>query len=597
MTDIIRLLPDSVANQIAAGEVIQRPASVVKELVENAIDAGAGSVQVYLKNSGKTQIQVIDNGCGMSETDARLSFERHATSKIRDSHDLFSLHTLGFRGEALASIAAVAEIQLRTKRANDEVGTQIDIAGTRISAQTPVQCPVGSAFTVKNLFFNVPARRKFLKSDTAELTQALNEFKRIALVYTQTALSVSNNRTDIYTLPASNLKQRIVHLFGKTMNQALLPIATETTLVKISGFVALPEYAKKSAGEQFFFANGRYIRHPYLHKAVMQAYEGVLPPEFKPVYFIYFEVPPETIDINRHPTKTEVKFEDEQVIFQFLLSSVKQSLGKFNVSPAIDFDGDSMLQVPVLRPGMKVSIPSVDINPAYNPFRHQSARNNIQPQQWEALYAGFENEKQQPQLFTTPEEMPADSAGSAFLQLKGKYILTPIKSGLMLIDQKRAHERILFDRFRSNSHHEKNMSQQSLFPETVELSPDETALWTELKEDFAALGFDIRQADGNVVCLHGHPGEIGGKHPGVIFRKLLDEYRHSECNLADNRRDRLSMALAREAAISYNEPLTEEEMNHLVEQLFVCSTPNYSPTGKPVAHILTMDDIGHFFNG
>ncbi len=602
MPDIIRLLPDSVANQIAAGEVIQRPASVLKELVENAIDAGATSVNIYLKDAGKTQIQVIDNGCGMSETDARLAFERHATSKIRESKDLFSIDTLGFRGEALASIAAIAEVQLRTKRAIDELGTQVDLAATRVVGQTPVQCPDGSNFTVKNLFFNVPARRKFLKSDSTELMHALNEFKRIALAEENVAFTLKNNKTDIYDLPVSNLKQRIVRLFGNPINQNLLSLETTTSLVKISGFITKPDYAKKSFGEQFFFANGRFIKHPYLHKAVVQAYAGILPPEYIPGYFIRLEVPPDSIDINIHPTKTEVKFEDERAIYQFLVSSIKQVLGKFNIVPSLDFETDTSIQIPVLRPDTKINIPQISINPDYNPFHTSSGYRSEIPsresvQGWESLYEGFENEGRQTKIFeeTGREDQPREGGSESHFQFKGKYILTPVKSGLMLIDQKRAHERILFEQYQSQIGDNKNASQQSLFPEQVELSPDEAALWEELKDDFAALGFDIRQQNESTVCIYGNPGEIGNKNPATIFRKLLDEYRHNETNMFENRHERLAALLARESAVPYNKTLTVEEINHLVEKLFTCATPNYSPTGKPVMHILSMEEIDGFF--
>ncbi len=602
MTDIIHLLSDSVANQIAAGEVIQRPASVVKELVENAIDAGATSVDIYLKDAGKTQIQVIDNGCGMSETDARLAFERHATSKIRESKDLFSLHTLGFRGEALASIAAIAEVQLRSKRLGDELGTQVEIAATRIVEQTPVQCPDGSTFTVKNLFFNVPARRKFLKSDSTELNHVLNEFKRIALVYENTAISLKHNKTDIYNLPASALRQRIVHLFGKPIQPHLLPIETETTLVKISGFVIKPDFAKKSAGEQFFFANGRYIRHPYLHKAVMQAYEGILPPDYIPGYFIYLTVPPDSIDINIHPTKTEVKFEDERAIYQILVSTVKQALGKFNVVPSIDFERDTSLNIPVLRPDTQINIPQVAVNPDYNPFHSGDTyrtgdHNKTNLRNWESLYSGFENENRQSKIFveTESEDHMPTALINNYLQLKGKYILTPVKSGLMLIDQKRAHERILFEQYQAQVGNNKNMSQQSLFPEQVELSPDDMALWSELKEDFAALGFDIRPVGDKRLSLHGNPGEIGSKNPAVVFRHLLDEYRHSEKDMFENQREQLAALLAQESATPYNKTLTDEEINYLIEKLFTCETPNYSPTGKPVMFLLDMEEIEKHF--
>ncbi|MDR3094873.1 MAG: DNA mismatch repair endonuclease MutL [Bacteroidales bacterium] len=597
MTDIIKLLPDSVANQIAAGEVIQRPASVLKELMENAIDAGATQIDVYLKDAGRTQIQVIDNGCGMSETDARLSFERHATSKIRESKDLFSLHTLGFRGEALASIAAIAEVQLRSKRIGDELGTLLEVAATRIIKQEPVHCNAGSVFTVQNLFYNVPARRKFLKSDNTELNHLLNEFKRIALVNENTAFTLTNNDTEIYRLPASNLRQRIINVFGKSMKQALLPLETETTLVKISGFITLPEYAKKSTAEQYFFANGRYIMHPYLRRAVLQAYEKLIPPDQQPGYFIYLEVPSETIDINIHPTKTEVKFEDDRAIYQFLHSTVKQSLGKFNAVPAIDFEVPPMLHIPVLRPDTQVQMPEINIDRSYNPFAKapQSPLQQENFQNWEKLYEGFENEKSS-QIFPDEDETPIDTASTnAFLQLKGKYIVTSVKSGLLLIDQKRAHERILFEQYRNQVKNGKSMSQQSLFPEQMELTPDETRLWTELKDDFANLGFDIRLSDNNQTLMHGHPAEIGNKNPVMTFRKLLDDYRYTEDDLFESRCEKLAALLAQESAIAYNDRLTNEEMTHLAEQLFVCPTPNYSPTGKPTVHTINMEDIERKF--
>jgi DNA mismatch repair protein MutL len=591
-----------VANQIAAGEVIQRPASVLKELVENAIDAGANTVDIYLKDAGKTQIQVIDNGCGMSETDARLAFERHATSKIRESKDLFSIHTLGFRGEALASIAAVAEVQLRSKRAVDELGTQVDIAATQVIAQTPVQCPDGTIFTVKNLFFNVPVRRKFLKSDSTELNYIINEFKRVALAYEHIAFSITNNKTEIYALPAAAIRQRIISLFGNSIKQYLLNIDTETTIVKVSGFITKPDYAKKSFGEQFFFANGRFIRSSYLHKAVVQAYSGILHPEYIPSYLIYLNVPPDTIDINIHPTKTEIKFEDEQAIYQILLSSVKQVLGKFNVVPSINFDMDNSIQIPVLRPDTRVNMPQINVDTGYNPFdtstayRQQREHQNLQ--NWEALYTGFENENRQPDIFTDTsgaEGEPLLSTAGTHTQFKGKYILTPVKSGLMLIDQKRAHERILFEQYCVQMANHSSACQQNLFPETVELSSDELLLWSEIQDDFTALGFDIRFEGESKVGLYGHPGDTGNRNPAAVFRKLLDDYRHSETDLFESRRERLAALLAQESSIRYNQPLTDEEMSHLVEKLFTCTMPNYSPTGKPVMHILKMEEIERYF--
>ena len=607
MTDIIRLLPDSVANQIAAGEVIQRPASVVKELVENAIDAGADTIAVNLKDAGKTQVQVIDNGCGMSETDARLAFERHATSKIRESKDLFSIHTLGFRGEALASVAAVAEVQVRTKRMSDELGTQVDIAATQVTGQTPVQCPDGTIFTVKNLFFNVPVRRKFLKSDATELNHIINELKRVALANEQTTFSLKNNHTEIYHLPAAHLRQRIIHLFGNPVKQHLLNIETETTLVKIHGFITKPEYAKKSSGDQFFFVNGRFIRHPSLHKAMMQAYAGILPPEYIPAYFIFLETSPDSIDINIHPAKTEVKFEDEQTIYKILLCTVRQTLGKFNVAYSLDFEKDNSIQIPVLRKDTQITMPQIAVDTNYNPFNTPAEYRQRGQQNWEMLYTGFENENRLPDAFTDSvppdlqsggtddDDEPPPTTGNAHFQLKGKYILTPVKSGLMLIDQKRAHERILFEQYRTQMVNRSGASQQCLFPETVELSPDELSLWLELRDDFAALGFDVRPADGLKVNIHGRPGDADHQNPAVLFCKLLDDFRHTETDLLESRCERLAALLAQESAIRYNQPLTAEEIDHLVAKLFTCATPNYSPTGKPVMHILNMEEIDGYF--
>jgi len=579
-------------------------------LVENAIDAGATSVDIILKDAGRTQVQVIDNGCGMSETDARLAFERHATSKIRESKDLFSIHTLGFRGEALASIAAIAEVQVRSKRIGDELGTQVDIAATRVDGQTPVQCPDGTIFTVKNLFFNVPVRRKFLKSDATELNHIINELKRVALANEQVTFSLKNNLTELYNLPAAHLRQRIIHLFGNPVKQHLLNIETETSLVKIHGFITKPECAKKSFGEQFFFANGRFIRHPYLHKAIVQAYAGILPPEYIPGYFIFLETPPDSIDINIHPTKTEVKFEDEQAIYQILLSSVKQTLGKFNVVPSLDFGKDNSIEIPILRRDTKISMPQIAIDAKYNPFdtsasyrQGQQERQNLQ--NWETMYSGFENENRQPDIFTDTslaahqvadeESEPTPATGNAHFQLKGKYILTPVKSGLMLIDQKRAHERILFEQYHTQMVNRSSASQQSLFPETVELSPDELSLWVELRDDFSALGFDVRPVGGLKVNIHGHPSDAGNINPAALFRQLLDDFRHTETDLLESRCERLAALLAQASSIRYNQPLTVEETDHMLEKLFTCATPNYSPTGKPVMHILKMEEIDAFF--
>ncbi len=455
MPDIIHLLPDSVANQIAAGEVIQRPASVIKELVENSIDAGSRSVKVIVRDGGKTSIQVIDNGCGMSVTDARMCFERHATSKIRTAGDLFAIRTLGFRGEALASVASIAQVTLLTRKHDQELGTALMISGSTVESQETAACNPGTSFTVKNLFYNVPARRKFLKTNNAELKHIIYEFQRIALANPDVEFLLESNETEVYNLPATNLKQRIVHIFGKSMNQNLTTIDTDTSIVRISGFIGKPENARRTPGEQFFFINGRYMRHPYFHKAVMSSYEKILPPETIPSYFIYLEADPDTIDINIHPTKTEIKFENELAIFQILMACTREALGRFNLIPSIDFDAEKAIEFPISRRDDPFRVPEISYNRDYNPFDEEMKYNgNLQQnnlKSWEKLYTtdGLPvseiippSQPEQQQLSLTPQNHT-----DTFIQLKCRYILTPVKSGLMVIDQHRAHERILFEKF------------------------------------------------------------------------------------------------------------------------------------------------------
>ncbi|MGM0621574.1 MAG: DNA mismatch repair endonuclease MutL, partial [Bacteroidota bacterium] len=465
MSDIIQLLPDAVANQIAAGEVIQRPASVVKELVENALDSGADDIVIHIKDAGKTLIKITDNGCGMSPTDARMAFERHATSKILSANDLFCIRTMGFRGEALASVAAIADVELRTKRMEDEVGTLIHIVGSEVKTQEPVACNNGTTITVKNLFYNVPARRKFLKSNTTELKHIINEIQRVALPNPEIKFSFYHNYSPLYELVKTNFRKRIVDVFGKTINQSLVPVKEETSLVNITGFIGQPKFARKTTGEQFFFVNKRYMRHPYFHRAVMQAYEKVLPPETFPSYFLFLDLDPSGIDINVHPTKTEIKFENESTIWQIIHAAIRESLGKHNVVPSIDFDQSGSIDIPVpeKEKGDR-SYPEIKIDPGYNPFeqekeispgiRGQSNRDNRNLEHWEDLYSGAEtnNREEQSQLsFKGDEQEPRQTeekySGKKVLQLKQKYILTPVKSGVMIIDQKRAHERILFEKF------------------------------------------------------------------------------------------------------------------------------------------------------
>jgi DNA mismatch repair protein MutL len=615
MTDIIKLLPDTVANQIAAGEVIQRPASVIKELVENSVDCGSTAINIYIKDAGRTSIQVIDNGCGMSVTDARMAFERHATSKINDAKDLFSIRTLGFRGEALASIASVAEVKLRSKRRDDELGTEIDIAATQVIGQEPVNCPDGSNFLVRNLFYNTPARRKFLKANNTELKHIITEFQRVALTHPEIEFTLQHNTLEIYNLPLSNFRQRICNVFGKSINQYLVPINADTSIVKISGLIGKPEAAKKSAGEQYFFVNQRYIRHPFLHRAVMKAYEQLLPSDTLPAYFIYFEVNPESIDINIHPTKTEIKFEDEQSIFQILLASLKEALGKFNIVPTLDFTIDTSIGIPVLRKDEEVKQPVIDINPYYNPFEEKkgSSRTSYPSfghddpnlKHWEKLYTGLETRHEdsflgssadrvngsQQSLYDTDENVQADGNSINTFQLKNKYILTPVKSGLMIIDQKRAHERILFERYMNMITQHKGMVQRSLFPDILELNSPEMNCLIEIRDDIFALGFELEFTGETQVQIKGYPADITSSSPTVLLQNIIASFMDETPDMETERKEQVAREMAKVSSISYGKALSHEEMRELVDHLFGCEMPNFSPSGKTIIHILNIDEI------
>ncbi len=613
MSDIIQLLPDSVANQIAAGEVIQRPASVVKELVENALDAGATDIIVHVKDAGKTLIQITDNGCGMSPTDARMSFERHATSKISSANDLFCIRTMGFRGEALASIAAIADVELRTKRMEDEVGTFIHIMGSELKTQEPAACSNGTSFSIKNLFFNVPARRKFLKGNTAELKHIIYEIQRIALPNPEIRFSLFHNNLPLYELPKTNYRKRVVDVFGKNINQNLVPVEEKTSLVNIHGFVGQPKYARKTVGEQFFFVNGRFMRHPYFHKAVMQAYEKLLPPDTFPSYFLFLETDPADIDINVHPTKTEIKFENEGAIWQIIHAAVRESLGKHNVVPSIDFDQSGSIEIPLPEKDFdKIRFPEIQVNPDYNPFHsgktpnitgsnsERSGKANLN--RWEDLYQGVqlklqpeyqETEKKEEDLFSRSHE---PFAGKKVLQLKQKYILIPVKSGLMVVDQKRAHERILFEQFMEVLKTESVASQQQLFPQTIELNPADAAILQQILPDLLSLGFDIRDFGKNTFIISGTPGMLDVSSPELIVEKLLEEYKNSPVDARSKAREQVAISLAKASAIEYGAELKPEEINHLIDHLFACSTPNFSPDGKKVLTIIPTDDIEKSFN-
>lgn len=601
MPDIIKLLPDSVANQIAAGEVIQRPASVVKELMENSVDAGASVIRVIIKDAGKTLIQVIDDGTGMSETDARLAFERHATSKITSANDLFAINTKGFRGEALASIAAVSMVELRTCRKEEEAGTCIVINGSRVESQEICPCPQGASFSVKNLFFNVPARRKFLKSDNTEIRHIINEFQKVALAHPEIKLILFHNDAEIYSLPSSNFRQRIVGLFGKSINQDLISLDTDTTLVNISGFIGKPENARRTFGEQFFMVNRRYIRHSYFHKAIMEAYKNILPPDMFPAYFIYLEVDPEHIDINIHPTKTEVKFEDERAIWQILMASVREALGRFNITPSLDFENEVPIDIPVRsRYTGSPEAPKIEIDPLYNPFRqddNESRRGFTgRPGQssadgWENLYPGSDN---------TPAFQQTGSPGMEkerkLYQIKGRYIVCPVKSGLMFVDQKRAHERILYERYMTSMENSTSVPQKTLFPETIELNPSDLFVLKEIEEALKITGIEIQYLGNNVISVNTLPDDCHSSNAAEVLDLILEEYKSKQSSdPAADLREKLATALARATAIPYGRELRKNEMEDLFDTLFACKAPNYSPSGKPVISILTLEEIDKRF--
>ncbi|MGL5938112.1 MAG: DNA mismatch repair endonuclease MutL [Phocaeicola sp.] len=630
MSDIIRLLPDSVANQIAAGEVIQRPASVVKELVENAIDAGAAHIDVVVVDAGKTSIQVIDDGKGMSETDARLAFERHATSKIREAADLFALSTMGFRGEALASVAAVAQVELRTRTAEEELGSSITIAGSKIENQEAISCAKGSNFAVKNLFFNVPARRKFLKSNQTELSNILTEFERIALVNPEVGLTLTHNETEVFHLSPSQLRQRIVGIFGKKINQELLSLQVDTTMIRVSGFVGKPESARKKGARQFFFVNGRYMRHPYFHKAVMEAYSQLIAPGDQVSYFIYLEVDPANIDVNIHPTKTEIKFENEQAIWQIIAAVVKETLGKFNAVPSIDFDTEGMPDIPIFIPAPTTGVEGTPApqRSSYNPFASSSSSaSSYAPKSsssgWEAFYGGGissstspsappedyeedgdnfvggfggseETPNQQTTLYQQMEESIKENSIQHY-QFKGRYILTSVKSGLMIIDQQRAHIRILYDKYLQQIMNRQGITQGLLFPDIIQVPPSEVHVLQGLLEDLSFLGFELSDFGGGSYAIQGVPAGIEGLNPQELIQNMVHTAIEKGCKVKDDLQSTLALTLAKAAAIVPGQILTNCEMNELVDQLFSVATPNYTPDGKIVLSVWKEEEVEKLF--
>jgi DNA mismatch repair protein MutL len=598
MSDLIHLLPDSIANQIAAGEVIQRPASVVKELVENAIDAGATCIGIHIKDAGRTLIQVIDDGKGMSETDARMAFERHATSKISTAEDLFSLHTMGFRGEALASIAAVAQVELRTRLKGADLGVRLSVAGSAIQETEPDRCDEGSIFSVKNLFFNVPVRRKFLKSNDVEFRHIINEFERIALVYPQLKLSLYRDETEIFNLPESGLRQRIVNVCGKGLNQKLLSVEVESAMVSISGFTGRPDTSKKRGALQYFFVNGRFMKHSYFHKAVMQAYDHLIPVGEMPDYFIYFTLDPASIDVNIHPTKTEIKFENEQAVWHILLAAIRESLAKSNAIPSINFETEGAIEIPVYRPGnnQPLKAPEVQIDTTYNPFQAKDS-SSFQPRKstefdWEKLYKKFEEERQPVQLETqmTTDE-PVDQYMNNCYQYKGRYIITSLKSGLVVVDQRRAHIRVLFDRYLSQIQRQKGISQQMLFPEILEFTASEAQILPAILEDLYYVGFDISNLGNNTYAINGVPAGIEKLNPSLLVRNAVTYAIETGFQAREEICEAIALSLARATAILSGKSLSADEMNSLIASLFSSHSSTYTPDGKLILSVLTDEEL------
>jgi len=615
MSDVIQLLPDHVANQIAAGEVVQRPASVVKELLENAIDAGASQIKLYLKDAGKALIQVIDNGCGMSETDARMSFERHATSKIRDAKDLFSIRTMGFRGEALASVAAVAQVEMRTRRAKVELGSRIVVEDSTVKVQEPCQCPAGTSIAVKNLFYNVPARRNFLKSDPVEMRHIIEEFQRVAMAHPDLFFSLHHNDQEMFHLPPGNLRQRVVKIFGESVNKQLVPIQQETDILKIGGFVSKPDYYKKNRGEQLFFVNKRFIKSPYLHVAVVAAFEELLPAESFPLYVLFLEIDPARIDVNVHPTKQEIKFDDEKLVFNYLKAGIKHALGSHNVTPSIDFETEPAFKSrPTAMPSIRYpGSSSGGNNPPRNPDEGRHERNI---RHWEKLYGGLNtpyDTSTAPFAITEEKEEAAPGAtapspgeglifqsnlaGAEVLamddnegsfskekkepyQIHGQYIISPIKSGFLMIDQQAASERILYERYLAAFGSETLGVQKILFPKQIELPPADAVLLRDILPEINRLGFEIDEFGGNSFIIHGAPADVSllGREENLL-EKLLEQYKNN-LELDTGIHDNLARAMARSAALRRGQSLSVAEMQNLMDQLFACTLPYSSPSGR-----------------
>lgn len=596
MADIIQLLPDHVANQIAAGEVVQRPASVVKELLENAIDAKADTITLIIKDAGKTLIQVIDNGIGMSETDARLSFERHATSKIRSAEDLFQLNTKGFRGEALASIAAIAHAELKTKKENTELGVSIVIEGSEVKSQEVVVTPKGTSIAVKNLFYNIPARRNFLKSDTVELRHIIDEFHRVALIHNTISFTLIHNGSELFNLPESNQRQRIVNIFGGKTNEKLVPIKEDTEVLKLMGFVGKPQFAKKTRSEQFFFVNNRFIKSAYLNHAVNSAFEGLLKEGYHPSYFLNLEVDPKTIDINIHPTKTEIKFDDEHTLYAIMRSAIKHSLGQFNIAPVLDFERDNNLDTPYHYQDKKASTPTVEVDRSFNPFKDSSVvstknkgyHKTKDTNSWESLYVGLDNNQDLShiQIETEPEAQTffsKDTEGTnkqSTFQLQNKYIVSTIKSGLLVIDQYRAHQRILYENLLKSITISEAVSQQLLFPLQLQFNKREVTILKDLKSDLECTGFVFNAFNEDQVEVIGVPMQVSESEVSIVLEQLISDVEHQIPDHSFSVTDLVAKSLAKSLAIRRGQKLTYEEQEHIINSLFACKEPSVSPTNK-----------------
>jgi DNA mismatch repair protein MutL len=612
MFDIIQLLPDAVANQIAAGEVVQRPASAVKELVENAIDAGADKIQLILKDAGKALIQVIDNGCGMSMTDARMAFERHATSKIRKAEDLFAIRTMGFRGEAMASIAAIAQVELKTRRMEDELGTQVDIEGSEVIKQEACACNAGTSICVKNLFYNTPARRNFLKGNAVEMRHIIDELQRVALANPHIFFTMHHDGQEVYHLPATSFKQRIIHLLGNQYNQRLVPVEEDTSIIKLRGFVGKPEFARRTRGEQFFFVNNRFIKDAYLNHAVMTAFDELLPDDCYPLYVLFIDIDPAKIDINVHPTKTEIKYQDEKAIYAIIRSAVKRALGKYNITPTIDFDQENSIEhLVTAKPFDQIVAPSIKFNPDFNPFATQTATSRESmsrsgsdyqkipiPQNWDTLYEiSKRNEVQQHKMAVTGNEIEisdeqiSKSSERQLFQIHNRFILSQIKSGFLMVSQQAAHERVLYERFLLQLETHSGVSQQTLFPQSVTLNAADYELLRLLLPDVRALGFDIREFGKNTVVVEGIPAELNNANEHQLLEHLLEGFKNNQAILKLDKRDNLARSLARNAAIKTGTKLSLEEMNLLIDQLFACKMPNVSLSGKPVIITFTLAEL------